>query len=84
MKRKKLNELSLAERVKTPKTKFWRRMQNLGIVIGGVAGTLIAAPIALPAAAITALTYAATVGGVITAVSQFAADPDRTPQVSED
>jgi len=84
MKRKKLNELSVGERLRTPKPKFWRRMQNLGIVIGGVAGAIIAAPVALPAAAITALTYAATVGGVITAVSQFAADPDKAPQVSED
>ena len=84
MKRKKLNELSVGERLRTPKPKFWRRMQNLGIVIGGVAGAIIAAPVALPAAAITVLTYAATVGGVITAVSQFAADPDKAPQVSED
>jgi len=48
----------LKERWKSPTPKFWKKVQRIAIVVGAVAGTIIAAPIALPAAVITAAGYA--------------------------
>jgi len=54
---------------KTPQ--FWKKVQNIAILVGAVAGTILAAPVALPAALITAAGYAVAVGTAVATVSQF-------------
>jgi ABC-type xylose transport system permease subunit len=54
---------------KTPK--FWRRVQKISIIIGAVAGVIISAPIALPAAIVTLSGYAITAGTVAATLSQL-------------
>jgi hypothetical protein len=54
---------------KTPK--FWKRVQQIAIVAGTVAGVIIAAPVALPAAVITAAGYVVTAGTVAVTLSQL-------------
>jgi ABC-type xylose transport system permease subunit len=54
---------------KTPQ--FWKKVQRIAILVGAVAGTIIAAPIALPAAVITVAGYAVAVGTAVATVSQF-------------
>ena len=54
---------------KTPK--FWKRVQQIAIVAGTIAGVIIAAPIALPAAVITAAGYVITAGTVAATLSQL-------------
>lgn len=54
---------------KTPT--FWRKVQKISIIIGAVAGVLISAPIALPAAIVTLSGYAITAGTVAATLSQL-------------
>ena len=54
---------------KTPK--FWKRVQQIAIVAGTVAGVIIAAPVALPAAVITVAGYVATAGTVAATLAQL-------------
>ncbi|WP_207765285.1 hypothetical protein [Solitalea longa] len=63
-------KITLAQRVKSPTPKFFRKVRNIGLVIGAVGGALLAAPVALPAIVTTIAGYLATVGVVASAVSQ--------------
>lgn len=54
---------------KTPT--FWKKVQRIGIVAGALGAAIIAAPVALPAAVITASGYLVAVGGVTAALSQL-------------
>ena len=54
---------------KTPT--FWKKVQRIGIVAGALGAAIIAAPVALPAALITASGYLVAVGGVTAALSQL-------------
>ena len=65
---------------KTPT--FWKKVQSIAILVGAVAGTIIAAPIALPAAVITVAGYAVAVGTAVATVSQFTVED--TPANTEE
>ena len=54
---------------KTPR--FWKKVQKISILIGAVAGVIIAAPITLPVAVVTVASYAITVGTVAATLSQL-------------
>ena len=47
-------------------------MRTIGLALAAASGALLAAPVALPAAVITAAGYLAVAGSVVTAVSQTA------------
>lgn len=69
--------MSVVERVKAPTPKFFKTLRTIGIVLAAVGGTILAAPVSLPAAVVTVAGYVAMAGSVITAVSQTAVDtPD--------
>lgn len=63
-----VSNVSRRMRAKTPK--FWKKVRNIGIAVGSVSAVLLAAPVALPAALLTAATYGVVVGGVTAALSQ--------------
>ena len=60
---------------KTPK--FWKRVQQIAIAAGAVAGVIIAAPIALPAAVITVAGYVATAGTVAATLAQLTVEDNK-------
>jgi hypothetical protein len=64
-----MKELKGRWKAKTPK--FWKRVQQIAIVAGTIAGVIIAAPVALPAAIITVAGYVATAGTVAATLSQL-------------
>jgi hypothetical protein len=64
-------ENGLKKRWKSPTPEFWKKVQRIAIVVGAVAGTILAAPVALPAALITVAGYAVAVGTTVATVSQF-------------
>ena len=66
--------MKLLERIKAPTPKFFKVLRNVGLALAAAAGTLLAAPIALPAGIITLAGYLAVAGGVVTAVSQTVVD----------
>ena len=49
---------------------FFKKLRLAGLIIAAVGTTVLAAPIALPAVAVTIASYLATAGAVATAVSQ--------------
>jgi ABC-type xylose transport system permease subunit len=69
---KPVAELSLAERVMAPTPKFFRTLRTIGVVIGLVGASILASPVALPAAIVTIGGYLALAGGIVTGVSQTA------------
>jgi len=73
---KKANQMNLGERLVAPKPKFFRIMRNIGLTLAAVSGAILAAPVALPAALVTAAGYVAVAGSVATAISQAAVDDE--------
>lgn len=64
--------MNVIQRMKAPTPKFFRLLRTIGLALAAASGALLAAPIALPAAVITAAGYLTVAGSVITAVSQTA------------
>lgn len=64
--------MNIIQRMKAPTPKFFRVLRTIGLALAAASGALLAAPVALPAAIITAAGYLTVAGSVITAVSQTA------------
>jgi hypothetical protein len=62
--------MNLIERVSSPTPKFFKTLRNIGLILAAVSGTLVAAPIALPAVVIQIAGYLAVASSVASAVSQ--------------
>ena len=73
---KPVADLTLAERVMAPTPKFFRTLRSIGVVIGLVGGAILASPLALPAAIVTAGGYLALAGSIVTGVSQTAVEKE--------
>jgi hypothetical protein len=63
--------MSLVQRFNAPTPNFWKKVQKIAIAVGAVAGVIVAAPITLPAAVVTAAGYVATAGTVAATLSQL-------------
>ena len=66
--------MKLQDRMKKKTPHFFRRLRNIGIALAAASGAILAAPIALSAAIISAAGYLAVAGTVATAVSQAVVD----------
>ena len=76
-------EKNIKERWNAKTPKFWKRVQQIAIVAGTVAGVIIAAPVALPAAIITVAGYVATAGTVAATLAQLTVE-DTKPEEDVD
>lgn len=68
--------MNLIERAKAPTPKFFRVLRSIGLALLAISGTIVAAPIVLPAAVVSAAGYLVVAGGVISAISQITVDED--------
>lgn len=83
--------MNIAKRAKAPTPKFFKILRTIGLTLLGISGSVMAAPVALPAAVVTAAGYIAVAGGVMSAVSQVTvedsakneADDEGQPQGGE-
>jgi hypothetical protein len=75
--------MNLAKRAKAPTPKFFKILRTIGLALLGISGSVMAAPIALPAAVVTAAGYIAVAGGVMSAVSQVTVE-DSAKKAAED
>jgi hypothetical protein len=66
--------MNLVQRAKAPTPKFFKILRSIGLALLAISGTVIAAPIVLPATVVTVAGYVAVAGGVISAVSQITVD----------
>lgn len=54
---------------KTPR--FFKKLRTTGLVLAGVGGVIVTAPVALPAALLAAGGYLTVAGGIVTFLSQL-------------
>ena len=66
----------IINRAKAPTPKFFKVLRTVGLALAAVGGTIIAAPIALPAIITTIGGYVAVAGGVLSAASQLTTTDD--------
>ena len=64
----------LFQRVNAPTPKFFKKLRNIGLAFAAVAGTIVAAPVALPVVIVKVAGYLAVASGVLSAVSQTAVE----------
>ena len=64
----------ILSRVNAPTPKFFKKLRNIGLALAAIAGTIVAAPIALPAVIIKVAGYLAVASTVLGAVSQKAVE----------
>lgn len=67
--------MNLVARAKAPTPKFFRILRSIGLALLAISGTVIAAPVVLPAVVVSVAGYLAVAGGVISAVSQMTVSP---------
>ncbi len=72
--------MNIVERYKKPTPKFFKLLRNMGIALATAGGTIIAAPITLPAAVASIASYMAVAGTVATAVSQAVVTDEEKPK----
>ena len=65
---------NVIQRVKSPTPRFFKKLRNIGLTVAAIAGTIIAAPIALPAVIVKVAGYLVVAGGVLSGASQTAVD----------
>jgi hypothetical protein len=70
MNQNQVNKMSVLERAAAPTPHFFRLLKIIGLTLAAASGTLLAAPIALPAIVSTIAGYVAVAGTVVSAVSQ--------------
>jgi hypothetical protein len=76
--------MNILERAKAPTPKFFKILRSIGLALLGISGSIVAAPVVLPAAVVTAAGYVAVAGGVISAISQITVDDEILKQVQDD
>jgi outer membrane lipoprotein-sorting protein len=62
--------MTIKERVQKPTPRFFRKLRNTGLVLAAVSGSLLAAPVALPAIILQLAGYLAVAGTIAATVSQ--------------
>jgi len=64
--------MKIAERVKSPTPKFFKKVRNIGLGLAAVSATILAAPVSLPAILIKVAGYLAVAGSAAGTISQTA------------
>jgi len=76
--------MNIAKRAKAPTPKFFKILRTIGLALLGISGSVMAAPVALPAAVVTAAGYLAVAGGVMSAVSQVTVEDSAKTEAEEE
>lgn len=63
--------MNVVQRAKAPTPKFFKILRTIGLALLAISGSIIAAPVALPAVIVSIAGYSAVAGGVLSAVSQI-------------
>ena len=65
---------NIVSRATAPTPKFFKVLRNIGLALAAIGGTILTAPVVLPAVVLTVGGYLAVAGGVLSAVSQLTVD----------
>ena len=63
--------MQIIKRANSPTPKFFKVLRNIGLVLATIGGSVLAAPVVLPAVVTTVAGYVLVAGGVVSAVSQL-------------
>lgn len=63
--------MDIKERVNSPTPKLFEKLRNIGLIMAAVGGTILTAPVSLPALITSIGGYIAVAGGVLSSVSQI-------------
>ena len=66
----------ILDRATAPTPKFFKVLRTIGLTLAAVGGTILAAPVALPAIVVTIGGYVAVAGVVLTAASELTVTDD--------
>jgi energy-converting hydrogenase Eha subunit G len=75
--------MNIIQRFSAPTPSFFRKLRNVALVLTAVSGSLLAAPMVLPALVVQLASYLAVAGSVAMAVSQ-ATTEEGTPTTTGD
>jgi uncharacterized membrane protein HdeD (DUF308 family) len=76
--------MTIRKRITAPTPNFFKVLRNIGLVLAAVGGTILTAPVALPAAVVTIGGYVTVAGGVLSAVSQLTVKEEQPQQKEND
>ena len=76
--------MNILDRYKKPTPKFFRILRTLGLGLATAGGTILTAPVSIPAWLISVATYVVVAGTVATAVSQAAVADDTESQIKKE
>ena len=68
--------MQIIKRANSPTPKFFKVLRNIGLVLATIGGSVLAAPVVLPAVVTTVAGYVLVAGGVVSAVSQLTTEKD--------
>lgn len=66
--------MNIIDRAQAPTPNFFKTLRTVGLILVAISGSVLTAPIALPAVLISAAGYIAVAGTVLSAVSQVTVD----------
>ena len=72
--------MTLKARIQSPTPAFFRTIRKWGLIMAGISGAIIAAPITLPTLLVSVAGYIAVAGAAAVAVSQAATIGDAVEQ----
>jgi hypothetical protein len=70
----------ILHRISSPTPGFFKKIRNIGLAVAAISGTLLTAPVALPAVLLKIAGYLAVAGGVASAISQVTSTDDTAPK----
>lgn len=76
--------MTIKKRITAPTPTFFKVLRNIGLVLAAVGGTILTAPVALPAEVVTIGGYVTVAGGVLSAVSQLTVKEEQAQQKEND
>lgn len=74
--------MNVTKRANAPTPKFFKVLRTVGLSLLAISGSIIAAPIALPATVVTIAGYVAVAGSVLSAVSQVTVDDEALKEIN--
>lgn len=70
-------------RLNSPTPTFWKKIQKIGLILGGISTVIATAPISLPATITGLAGYFAVASGSIAAISQLTVEDSKTIEPSD-
>jgi uncharacterized membrane protein HdeD (DUF308 family) len=76
--------MKLIKRAQSPTPKIFKQLRNIGLVLAAVGGTILTAPVSLPALVSSIGGYLAVAGGVLSGVSQLTVEDKTKPSQTDE